>query len=189
MPRGVYLRTKPSPKLGRKYALPHFCSIAGCDKPVKAKGWCSIHWQRWWKHGDPEKRLRKANGEGWISSIGYAMVTKDGIERLVHVLVAEAALGKPLPQGAQVHHIDENRLNNEPSNLVICPNNAYHRLIHQRMAALRACGNAGWRKCFICQKYSDPLTMEKSGNRCYRHVECRREYNQRRSEERRAAKY
>ena len=29
------------------------CSIAGCEKPRKARGWCSAHWSRWQRHGDP----------------------------------------------------------------------------------------------------------------------------------------
>lgn len=29
------------------------CSIDDCDRPVVARGWCSKHWQRWQRHGDP----------------------------------------------------------------------------------------------------------------------------------------
>ncbi|MBT1630442.1 hypothetical protein [Curtobacterium flaccumfaciens] len=29
------------------------CSIDGCDKPVRARGWCTTHHQRWRVHGDP----------------------------------------------------------------------------------------------------------------------------------------
>lgn len=29
------------------------CSIDGCEKPVLARGWCSAHWTRWKRHGDP----------------------------------------------------------------------------------------------------------------------------------------
>ena len=168
---------------------PHLtCTIEGCERPLKTRGWCSVHAQRYWKFGDPLKRLRKANGEGWISRDGYPMQTVDGKERLTHVLVAEKALGKPLPAGAAVHHWDENRSNNDPSNLLICPSNAYHRLIHQRMKAFDSCGNANWRKCYFCQQYSDPKLMESNGHG-FKHTECRREATRAKAKKRKEATY
>lgn len=35
--------------------MPKTCSIDGCTSPAKGQGWCSKHWQRWKKHGDPLK--------------------------------------------------------------------------------------------------------------------------------------
>jgi hypothetical protein len=29
------------------------CSIEGCEKAAKLRGWCSPHYQRWWRHGNP----------------------------------------------------------------------------------------------------------------------------------------
>jgi hypothetical protein len=29
------------------------CNIEGCSKPVLARNWCTIHYRRWRKHGDP----------------------------------------------------------------------------------------------------------------------------------------
>jgi hypothetical protein len=28
------------------------CSIQGCTKPVACRGWCGMHYMRYWKHGD-----------------------------------------------------------------------------------------------------------------------------------------
>ena len=33
--------------------LPKVCKIAGCKKPVEARGWCLMHYQRWRRFGDP----------------------------------------------------------------------------------------------------------------------------------------
>ena len=150
------------------------CSIDGCDRRVKARSLCGMHLQRKSKHGDPLKRLRKANGEGHVRRDGYSVTQSAGVEKLAHVLVAERALGRPLPAGAQVHHVDEDRQHNEPTNLVICPSNAYHKIIHQRMRALAACGHADWRKCQFCQQYSDRGEMKHRAAGSYCHVECER---------------
>jgi hypothetical protein len=35
------------------------CEIEGCEGVHLAKGWCSVHYQRWWKHGSPLTDLRR----------------------------------------------------------------------------------------------------------------------------------
>lgn len=30
------------------------CSISGCGRPVKSRGWCTAHYERWRRTGDPE---------------------------------------------------------------------------------------------------------------------------------------
>lgn len=57
----------------------------------------------------------------------------------IHVLKAEAALGKPLPEHAQVHHVDLTK--STESVLVICENDAYHKLLHVRTRIVKAGGN------------------------------------------------
>lgn len=31
------------------------CSIEGCERPHNARGWCTTHYERWRRHGDPLK--------------------------------------------------------------------------------------------------------------------------------------
>ena len=76
-----------------------------------------------------------------------------------HIVVVERVLGKPLTLKAVIHHIDENRSNNHPSNLVICEDRAYHKLLHYRMRAFKACGHANWMKCEYCHQYDAPGNM------------------------------
>lgn len=76
-----------------------------------------------------------------------------------HVVVATAALGKQLPNGAEVHHHDRQRTNNDNGNLVVCQDRAYHCLLHVRMRALAACGNASYRRCAVCKRYDDPSRL------------------------------
>jgi hypothetical protein len=70
-----------------------------------------------------------------------------------HILVAEAALGRYLPDGAQVHHVDENKQRNVGGNLVICPDQSYHSLLHRRTRAYEATGNANAIRCIRCHTY------------------------------------
>ena len=62
----------------------------------------------------------------------------DGSYKREHIVIAERALGHPLPPKAQVHHVNEVRSDNRNTNLVICENQAYHALLHRRMRARRA---------------------------------------------------
>lgn len=87
----------------------------------------------------------------------YDSVT--GNSRPTHILIAEKALGYHLPSGVHVHHVNENTLDNSPGNLVVCPDAAYHMLLHRRTDALNACGNANWRKCGFCKQYDDPVNL------------------------------
>lgn len=36
------------------------CQVDGCEKTARSRGWCSAHYMRWVRHGDPlaMKRLR-----------------------------------------------------------------------------------------------------------------------------------
>lgn len=106
----------------------------------------------------------------YVDKDGYVVIRQRPL-KLEHVEVAEKALGRALPPFAVVHHWDENRANNDPSNLLICPDRAYHNLIHRRTRAYNACGHADWRYCQWCGKYEPPGKLRLSAHVAY-HREC-----------------
>ena len=113
------------------------CKVEGCDTEVNWRiggklGWCRKHYlaQRR-NNGDPTVRIRREKGTGGYRN-GYLTFGKDGEHYKEHRLIAEKALGKPLPAGAIVHHLNGNKKDTSNSNLVICPDEAYHQLLHRR---------------------------------------------------------
>lgn len=71
-------------------------------------------------------------------------------------LVCEKALGKLLPPKCVVHHVDENCRNDKNTNLVVCQDDTYHKLIHKRLRAFKACGHPEYEKCSRCNKWLNP---------------------------------
>jgi hypothetical protein len=76
--------------------------------------------------------------------------------KMHHVLLAEKALGRPLPFGAKVHHLNGSK---DCGPIVVCENQSYHMLLHRREKALRECGHANWRKCVYCKNYDDTASL------------------------------
>lgn len=147
------------------------CCVEGCDSPSKCRGMCGLHYQRWLKHGVTMLIGRRPNGSGNIRN-GYVRRSVSGVYKTEHICIVEKALGHPLPPGAEVHHLDKNRSNNTPTNLVVCPDKSYHRLLHRRADAYAACGNYDWRKCSICKQWDEPANLYHSKSNSTMHRGC-----------------
>jgi hypothetical protein len=128
---------------------------------------------------------------------GYVGIADGQRTRLLHRVVAEMAIHEPLRASAVIHHVDGNKRNNFTCNLVICNDQAYHRLLHQRQEALESCGHPHWVKCRFCCDYDDPENMKRNEsfdskyNRrrvSYHHIECNRAYQRARYRNRTANK-
>jgi hypothetical protein len=96
----------------------------------------------------------------------------NGETRNVSDIMVETRLGRRLKHPELVHHVDGNVKNNDPSNLVVCPDQRYHKLIHQRTDAMNACGNPNWLKCEYCKKYGPASEVITVGRYNHRHREC-----------------
>ena len=117
-------------------------------------------------------RLVKARGHHRAKSNGYVPE---------HILIAERAIGRPLPRSVPVHHVNEHKHDNRPENLVVCQDEKYHRLLHARARILKAGGVPGRDKiCGLCHMVK-PLTefypyRKAVDGRDYRCGKCRRQW-------------
>lgn len=99
------------------------CRIEGCNKPVKARGWCSMHYARWERWGDPEKVafkrftsleesfLARTEWRGdcliWVDgnkdNYGYGRMWTEGKNTKAHRYAWEREHGE-IPEGYDVDH-------------------------------------------------------------------------------------
>lgn len=94
-----------------------------------------------WKNGHKSK------------SSGYIYIYRNGVQMYAHRAIMEDLLGRPLAESEQVHHLDGNRANNDPSNLVIIGTAAHTAITATRshntwrrlgVMAVRALLAQGW---------------------------------------------
>lgn len=142
------------------------------------------------------KKRRACNGTGYKDPRGYRGIPHNKKTTHEHIVVAERALGRPLRHPEEVHHVNEDKSDNRPENLVICPNRAYHMLLHQRTDAYDACGHADWLKCPYCRQYDAPANMkfrprgkDRPGQVQWTHPQCARDYANARAAARAGANY
>jgi hypothetical protein len=160
----------------RRSPLVGKCSVDGCERKDEQKGMCVLHYARVYRNGDTTTLLRAPAGSGTVTRYGYRTHGEKTEKTLEHRMVCEKALGKPLPPTAVVHHVDENRLNNDPNNLVVCPSQTYHMLLHRRQDAFDACGHYDWRKCTYCKQHDDICNMKVSKRGEAFHAACVNKY-------------
>ncbi len=70
--------------------------------------------------------------DGWINNMGYYEFSINSEKYLLHRWIVEKVLGRKLKKKEIVHHINYDKLDNRRSNLLVCPSQTYHMLIHAR---------------------------------------------------------
>lgn len=105
------------------------CGVEECDSPSSVRGYCTRHYRRVLRYGDPHKLKRspryataaeafdartERDGDclvwtGSQSSKGYGALNDKGRSHLVHRWAYERANG-PIPKGMHIDHTCHNRL-------------------------------------------------------------------------------
>lgn len=78
---------------------------------------------------------------GTIAQNGYKYIEIDGVQREEHRVIMERILGRPLHSDEIVHHINGDKLDNRPENLMITTRSE-HRKLHAT-AEKRVCKRCG----------------------------------------------
>jgi hypothetical protein len=112
--------------MGNKKNLGHKHKNSTLKKMSAArKKWNRQHPGYWVGNGNP-----RWNGGIWQSAKGYLWQRIGiGIRRQVHRIMAETIVGRPLKRVEVVHHINGDRSDNKPINLLIC-SSTHHSLLH-----------------------------------------------------------
>lgn len=109
-------------------------------------------------------------GERYVDTNGYTLVYIPDHPKAIasgsfqgyvyeHVLIAEEMLGRPIQSGDVVHHLDENRSNNSPDNLLVL-SGPMHSKLHTWLSKNTIVPNdeyrdrteAGCVRCMTCKK-------------------------------------
>lgn len=90
------------------------------------------------QNGKTTGRKRKATQDRFgyeIADKKYDIMSPTGevYRRFIHHVVAEQKYGRKLSSKENVHHIDCNKKNNSPDNLIICEDNSVHRKLHGQL--------------------------------------------------------
>lgn len=130
----------------------------------------------------PENKYHSQHYKGWYISIhGYKLIYKpshpdarpDGYI-FEHRLVMEQKLGRRLLKKEKVHHLDHDKLNNTPNNLIIL-SNSDHMKEHKPWKIWGKQSKTGKKvKCKVCNKihYRKGYSLKRSKNyfcsiKCY----------------------
>lgn len=118
------------------------CSVNQCERHVRTRGWCAMHYKRWLKHGEVgDARPRRLNGQSlevkllsglqtarpadgscweWqgYTKFGYGRIHIDGEPSIgAHRVSYELFVGQ-IPEGLILRHTCDNRACCNPAHLV-----------------------------------------------------------------------
>lgn len=141
------------------------CKIEECKNNAIGRGWCSSHYSRWRKYGDPNHLTRRKNGNGSCNRNGNVYLYKPTHPNSMkngkiaeHIYVMANFINRKIDTNKEyVVHLNGNRSDNRIENLKLC--NKYEictvQNCIQRVHAQNMC-HKHYKRLI---KYSDPLAI------------------------------
>lgn len=101
------------------------CPIGDCSRPIKTRGWCGTHYERWRRNGDFKLRNSRplwdrfwekvdASGDCWewtaaTNQLGYGQIgaPRNRARLMAHRVAWELLVG-PIPEGLELDHLCKN---------------------------------------------------------------------------------
>ena len=124
------------------------------------------------QNGNLVYRKTYPNGMHVVKAPNHPRADREGFFA-EHVLIAEQILGKQLPLGIEVHHVNGDLNNNHRTNLVVCENHAFHMLLHSRRNRMNRyiseTDRYDWqdkRLCSICGEWKQEQYFYGKESRC-----------------------
>ena len=147
------------------------CKIDDCNRKYHGGGFCQIHYNNWYRYGDPKtERRSKYPHISLCLKEGYLVFKKWKGDKTnyVHRLVMEHHLNRKLNSNELVHHLNGIRTDNRVKNLEVVSISS-HISIHKRKI----------KSCFVCGKVNNGY-MSGLSNTKERFAQgmCRRHYSQ-----------
>lgn len=129
-------------------AIKTSCSIDGCEKPKRKRGWCNSHYMNWFRRGDPSKFAPRPTPEErfwskvnktescWIwmgvtNDSGYGLHSVNKVHVRAHRFSWETLVGL-IPEGMQIDHQCRKRDCVNPSHLRLATNKQNQEHITKR---------------------------------------------------------
>ncbi len=112
------------------------CKFNNCKKSANYKdngkrGFCSTHYRRWQRYGNPSICKYAPKGNGCIFK-GYKIITINGKQIYEHRYIMEKCLNRKLNPYEIIHHINKNSLDNRIENLKL-DNQSNHAKNHNKI--------------------------------------------------------